>query len=296
MSTRTPAGADAGRSRNVHDAVVSGFGDEWRRFTRIEGPDYDRIFAEFFHLFPWDALPADAVGFDLGCGAGPWARVVSARVGRLHCIDASLEALTVARQNLRECETVVFHHASVDAIPLADGSADFGYSLGVLHHVPDTYAGVRSCVDKLKVCAPFLLYLYFAFDNKPRWYRWLWKVSEVGRSVLSRSPHPIRYALSQLIAVMVYWPLARLSLVLERLGCRVDSVPLSYYRDKSLYAMRTGALDRFGTRLEQRFTRVEIERMMRAAGLERIVFSERRPYWVALGYKAPSAPPAASSP
>jgi hypothetical protein len=50
--------------------------------------------------------------------------------------------------------------------------------------------------------------------------------------------------------------------------------------------MRTDALDRFGTRLEQRFTRVEMERMMKEAGLAQIRFSEREPFWVACGVKS----------
>ena len=50
--------------------------------------------------------------------------------------------------------------------------------------------------------------------------------------------------------------------------------------------MRTDALDRFGTRLEQRFTRSEIGEMMTAAGLDDIRFSEREPYWVACGRKS----------
>jgi len=49
--------------------------------------------------------------------------------------------------------------------------------------------------------------------------------------------------------------------------------------------MRTDALDRFGTRLEQRFTRAEITRMMRDAGLENIRFSDGFPYWCAVGFK-----------
>jgi hypothetical protein len=48
--------------------------------------------------------------------------------------------------------------------------------------------------------------------------------------------------------------------------------------------MRTDALDRFGTRLEHRYTRDEIDRMMRAAGLERIAFSDQAPFWCAVGY------------
>jgi hypothetical protein len=65
----------------------------------------------------------------------------------------------------------------------------------------------------------------------------------------------------------------------------VDSIPLSAYRDLSFYTMRTDALDRFGTRLEQRFTRVEIDRMMRDAGLENVRFSDGLPYWCAVGTK-----------
>ena len=49
--------------------------------------------------------------------------------------------------------------------------------------------------------------------------------------------------------------------------------------------MRTDARDRFGTPLEQRFTRYQIEAMMRDAGLIDIRFSEAAPYWCAVGLK-----------
>ena len=47
--------------------------------------------------------------------------------------------------------------------------------------------------------------------------------------------------------------------------------------------MRTDALDRFGTRLEQRFTKNQIQKMMEVAGLRDIVFSNKVPYWCAVG-------------
>ena len=49
--------------------------------------------------------------------------------------------------------------------------------------------------------------------------------------------------------------------------------------------MRSGALDRFGTRLERRFTASEISRMMEAAGLERVTFNDSLPFWCAIGYR-----------
>ena len=60
-------------------------------------------------------------------------------------------------------------------------------------------------------------------------------------------------------------------------------MPLAPYRTNSFYTMRTDALDRLGTRLEQRFTRAEVAAMMERAGLENVRFSEGVPFWTAVG-------------
>lgn len=207
------------------------------------------------------------------------------RVGTLHCIDASEAALVVARKNLAHLPTCDFHLASVDSIPLPDASMDFGYSLGVLHHVPDTAAGIRSCVAKLKPGAPLLLYLYYAFDNRPLWFRVLWQASDIGRRLICRLPQRLKVPLTSVIATVVYYPLARLALAFKKLGAKAEAFPLAYYRSRSFYTMRTDALDRFGTRLEQRFTAEKIRAMMQSAGLEGITFSSGPPYWCAVGFK-----------
>jgi hypothetical protein len=93
-------------------------------------------------------------------------------------------------------------------------------------------------------------------------------------------------AASGALALLLYWPLARLALLVERLGGGVEGFPLSWYRRRSLFVMRTDAYDRFCTRLEKRFSRAETKAMMRAAGLRDITFSEEPPYWCAVGYKA----------
>lgn len=275
------------RETNVDRKTVEGFGDEWLRFDQSDLAEQDlkALFESYFSIFPWHILPKNAEGFDLGCGSGRWAILVAPKVGQLHCIDASEAALDVAKKNLAHCKNCQFHLASVDNIPLSDESADFAYSLGVLHHIPDTSAGIRTCVSKLKRGAPLLLYLYYAFDNKPVWYRLIWKLSEIVRFLISRMPFPLRYVTSQFIALSVYFPLAKLALLVEFIGFNVDSFPLSYYRKRSFYVMRTDALDRFGTRLEKRFTKIQIYKIMEEAGLENILFSDSRPYWCAVGYK-----------
>jgi ubiquinone/menaquinone biosynthesis C-methylase UbiE len=276
------------KPENYDDKVIEGFGDEWSRFdqSQLSEKELTEIFDAYFHIFPWDTLNPDAVGFDLGCGSGRWAKLIASRVGHLHLIDPSQAALSVAKNNLHDISNCQFHLTDVSKIPLEDSTADFGYSLGVLHHIPEPEKGIEACVAKLKHVAPFLLYLYYAFDNKPWWFINIWKFSNIGRLVISHLPYSIRYAISQIIALIIYVPLARFSLILEKLGVKeVQSIPLSIYRHRTFYVMRTDALDRFGTRLEKRFTQNEIRQMMENAGLERIVFSDRPPYWCAVGYK-----------
>jgi ubiquinone/menaquinone biosynthesis C-methylase UbiE len=288
---RTAAPPHVEPAANVDEKTVAGFGEEWSRFdqTKLVGEEYEDLFQTYFSILSFDDLPQDAEGFDLGCGSGRWAWGVAPKVGRLHCIDASAEALDVARKRLAGFENVDFHLASASDIPLSDGSQDFGYSLGVLHHIPETARALAEAVRKLKPGAPFLLYIYYKLENRPRWYRAIWRGTDVIRRLVSRLAFAIRYATTAIIAVTVYWPLARFSRAAENLGFDPSNVPLSAYRHRSFYTMRTDALDRFGTRLEQRFSRQEIDAMMLAAGLADIKFRETAPYWLACGRRRASA-------
>ncbi len=272
---------------NIDVRAVEGFGRQWARFDQTSPPwqELESIWNNYFQLFPWQALCDDAQGFDMGCGSGRWARFVAPRVRTLHCFDASRQALDVARRFLSQIPNCQFHQASVDDIPLENGSMDFGYALGVLHYVPDTLAGMRSCVAKLKPGAPFLVYLYYAFDNRPLWFRALWRASDLVRRVVSKLPYFLCHGIAELIALAVYLPMARLACFAESRGLTVDSWPLAAYRRRSFYTMRTDSLDRFGAPLEHRFTKEEIRKMMLDCGLERIEFSSRV-YWAAIGYKS----------
>ena len=155
---------------NLDSKTVEGFGVEWTRFdqSQLSESEFDALFDSDFGILDFNGLDPRAEGFDAGCGSGRWARGVAPRVGLLHCVDASSLALDVARRALGHLSNCQFHLAPVDDMPFADASMDFGYSLGVLHHLPDPEEGLKSCTAKLKRGAPFLLYLYYAFDNKPR--------------------------------------------------------------------------------------------------------------------------------
>ncbi|MFA7347110.1 MAG: class I SAM-dependent methyltransferase [Desulfurivibrionaceae bacterium] len=276
---------------NKDDRVVRGFGEEWSRFSQacLSDEERGRIFEDYFALFPWDKLPFDSKGADIGCGSGRWAAVVAPRVGHLVCVDASADALEVARHNLEYQQNVEFQIADVGRLPFAEGELDFAYSLGVLHHVPDTEGAIVQISKCLKPGGLFLVYLYYAFDNRPFWFRFLWRFSDLLRQVLCRMPSRLRFLLCDAIAILIYWPLACVAAMLERLGLALEHFPLSYYRDKSFYVMRTDALDRFGTRLEKRYSRRQISAMLESAGFSDVKFSEVAPFWCAIGIRKTKA-------
>jgi SAM-dependent methyltransferase len=271
---------------NIDKSTVDSFGEEWSYFDQRElsTSEVSKIFNEYFSIFPWDRVPNDASGFDMGCGSGRWAKLMAPKVGGLHCIDPS-SALDVAKITLKSNTNVTFHSASVDEMPLPLNSQDFGYSLGVLHHVPDTTLAIKSCVDMLKPGAPFLVYLYYAFDNRNWIFKLIWKISDKLRKIICKLPSKLKHFITDIIATIIYYPLARVAFYAEYIGINVSSIPLSYYRNHSFYTMRTDSRDRFGTPLEHRFTREEISLMMKDAGLKEIKFSDTVPYWCAVGIK-----------
>ena len=276
---------------NLDLRVTRGFGREWSTFRQdsdhLSQQQRQAIFEDYFRIFPWHLLPpGGGVGLDVGCGTGRWSMLLAPRVQHLHLLDPSADALNVARENLRGMNNVSYHLQGVAAIPLPPKSLDFAFSLGVLHHVPDTEAAIAAIADKLKLNAPFLVYLYYALDNRPIWYRLLWRVTDLTRLVVSRLPHPLRLAISQTVAALIYWPLARVARLMSQRGRQASALPLSYYADKSFYVIRTDAYDRLCTRLEKRFRRDEIERMLTRAGFKNVTFSNKQPFWCAVGTKS----------
>jgi SAM-dependent methyltransferase len=279
-------------SADLSRRVVKGFGEEWSRFTNQTLSDHElrEMFELYATVFPWRDLPDNAVGFDAGCGSGRWATFFAPRVGLLHCIDASDAALGIARRTLAGNRNVVFHHQDICEPGLPVGSCDFGYSLGVLHHIPDTELATASCVEMLKPGAPFLVYLYYDLEHSGWFHKWLLRVVTATRYITSRLPRVLKLIVADVIAAFVYWPLANLARYLDWAGRNPSWVPLFQYRRRSFYVMRNDALDRFGTRLEKRYSRDDVYSLLEGAGLENVVFAEGPPWWVAVGWRRQDSP------
>lgn len=276
--------------QNVDESTVESFGREWGALTQsndeLDHADRHSVFESYFSIFPWEELPPDAVGADIGCGSGRWAALAAPRAGHLFAIDPSQGAVQTAQANLASVPNVTVLLGEANNLPVDDHSLDFAFCLGVLHHVPDTTGALRAISNKMKSGAPLLLYLYYSLDNRPGWFRAIWRVSNLFRQTISRLPGPLQFGVSYAIAVSIYCPLARAALLLDKMSMLPRAFPLSFYRDKKFYVMRTDAHDRFCTPLEKRFSRSEIKNMLLQSGYRDVRFSEREPYWVSVSYKA----------
>ena len=273
---------------NTDHKVVSGFGKEWEDFDNevLKDSESKEMFQDYMAIFPWQSLPENPIGFDAGCGSGRWAKHVVPKVGVLHCLDASPEAIGVARRVLSEYENVIFHTESIDEFCIDEKSCDFGYSLGVLHHIPDTQSALNACVAKLKPGAPFLAYLYYDLGHSSLHLRIIFNAVSFGRKIISRLPYKFKKFVTDLIALFIYLPLARFAKIAELLGVKVSRFPLFQYRDRSFYVMRNDSLDRFGTSLEKRFSKEQIYSLFENAGLRDTYISPDPPWWVVLAWRA----------
>ena len=75
------------------------------------------------------------------------------------------------------------------------------------------------------------------------------------RKLICKLPKIPKMLICDIIAITIYLPLSRISLIFNHFGFKVDRLPLSYYRNKSIYTMRTDSLDRFGTSYEKRYSK-----------------------------------------
>ena len=276
------------KKNNLDEKVIHDFGNEWNEFSQIDLKEDELLsnFLQYFNIFPISELNNQMEGFDLGCGSGRWAKLIAPKIKKLNCIDPSKKALEVAKLNLNKFNNINYICEKISGIKLEDDSQDFGYCLGVLHHTNEVNLGLKFCNIVLKKNSPFLIYLYYNLDNRPLYYKIIWIFSNTLRIVISRLPFKFKKIITDLIAISIYFPLAKVSKLMSKLKFNVFNFPLSDYKNKSFYTMRTDALDRFGTKLEKRFSKKEIESMLNKNGFKDVKFSPNMPYWVAFCRKS----------
>ena len=277
--------ASKGKDENLDQEVIDSFGYEWEAFDYSETETNEALDAQFLaYSAPIDLgqfNPESSLAGDFGAGSGRWASRILPYFSLVYALEPSDRASTVLMKKFSDEPRMKVLKESIGANSIPNTSLDLAVSLGVLHHIPDTGLALKDVARKIKSGGVFLCYLYYKLDNKPLYYRGLFWTSNSLRWVISRLPYALRKLIARVIAALIYLPLARTAKLLSSNRKNVSNFPLHHYANMPFVMLQNDALDRFGTRLEQRFSKKEITEMLDNAGfdLSTLKFSDVEPFW-----------------
>jgi uncharacterized protein YbaR (Trm112 family)/ubiquinone/menaquinone biosynthesis C-methylase UbiE len=175
------------------DDYVDTFSFEWNRFHDVQ-IDILNATTESEKTFQGKTgwVPADLAGklvLDVGVGAGRFAEVVSRWGGEVVGVDLSF-AVEAAYGNVGKRENVHIVQADLFRLPFLEGTFDSMYSIGVLHHTPDTRKAFDAVVPYLKAGGEFAVFLYASGH-----YSYF---SDLWRKGTTQLPYKVIYHLSAL--------------------------------------------------------------------------------------------------
>lgn len=273
------------KDENLDQQVIDAFGLEWASFNYAEDETDQALDAQFLaYTSPIDLKKFGknaSIAADFGAGSGRWTSRLLPYFSKVYALEPSDGANEVLVSKFSTEAQIKILHETVGVNSIPDHSLDFAMSLGVLHHIPDTLQAMRDIAQKVKPGGIFLCYLYYNLDNKPVYYRGLFWASNFIRLGISRLPYALRLLLAKVIAANIYLPLARVSRYMGNRGRDVSNIPLHHYANLPFVMLQNDALDRFGTRLEQRFSRKDIVEMVEKTTFDSstIKFSNVEPFW-----------------
>ena len=163
----------ASNNYNVRDSIprfvssksyAESFGREWQFFSKTQLDSYtgttissDR-WTSITGYKPEDMT--DKVVLEVGCGAGRFLEIVAPYAKKLIGLDITT-AVDIAYYNIHDrYPRVDFLQADLYEIPLKANSIDFIYSIGVLHHIPNTLKGIKALIPLIKPGGSIAIWVY----------------------------------------------------------------------------------------------------------------------------------------
>lgn len=161
------------------------FGFEWNRHNRTQLDTRISTESEDSFRTKTGFTPEELRGklvLDVGCGMGRFSDIASRWGAIVVGIDLS-SAVEAAQVNVGSLPNVDIIQADVLELPFADETFDYIFSIGVLHHTPDTKAAFDQLPRLLKPGGKVAIWLYSRYDGmrwrfSDLWRRWTWRIPE----------------------------------------------------------------------------------------------------------------------
>jgi SAM-dependent methyltransferase len=176
------------------------FGFQWNRFSRVQldvfnhTKESEMTFQEKTN-FDVTELPGKLV-LDAGTGAGRFADVVSRMQAEVVGVDLST-AVEAAHLNLGERPNVHFVQADIFQLPFKEKIFDNIFSIGVLHHTPDTRKAFNSLIPILRPNGEIAIWVYSRHSE-------LRKISDTLRKGTVKMPRKLLFYAST-VAIPLYY-------------------------------------------------------------------------------------------
>jgi ubiquinone/menaquinone biosynthesis C-methylase UbiE/uncharacterized protein YbaR (Trm112 family) len=171
------------------DMYVDSFSFEWNlhRATQLDSISRTKESEETFRKKTGFNLKklTDKLVLDVGCGAGRFMEVVEKCSGEIVGIDLSF-SVDAAFKNLGFKENVHIIQADVFDLPFKEEVFDYIYSIGVLHHTPNTEKAFKCLPKFLKNEGEIAIWIY---SNEGFFTKILGFILKLA---LPTSTHPIR--------------------------------------------------------------------------------------------------------
>ncbi len=179
---------------------VENFGFQWNKHKRTQFDDEKEKPSETFlrRIGLTPELVKDKLVLDAGCGAGRYSDVVSRWGGYVVGVDLS-SAVETSYENLAH-KGVKILQADIMNLPFAEETFDVIFSIGVLHHTPDTKKAFEALVPFLKPGGFIVVWLYSAYNDESM----RMKLSNFYRRFSWKLPKKLLYGISWL-AVPYYY-------------------------------------------------------------------------------------------
>jgi SAM-dependent methyltransferase len=251
-------------SLTLKKKTAHSFGFEWTQFHELKS---ERGFLEFIGPIDKEFFKGKLV-LDAGCGNGSYAYYSASYGAEVIAIDFS-DSVYVAKENTKNMDVQIVR-ADITHPPFKEGSFDYIFSIGVLHHVPEPETGFHQLVPLLKQGALISIWVYGRAKQWAAVYFY-----EPIIMITHRLPHRLLYYLCY-VPAMIMEVCNRLYRFLwwVHLPNIASRIPFKFYAEYPFSVKLNDAFDTFATPSARFYTEKELYSWFQKNGLKKILITE----------------------